>query len=79
MTSNEKKIFEEIARYLENCNKYTENNTLMILRFARSTGLRVDETSHQRIDTIYLEGGEFGLGYIDVSCGKHGRKRLIDR
>ena len=78
MTSNEKKIFEEIERYLENCNKYTENNTLMILRFARSTGLRVDEIAHQKIVDIYLEGGEFDLGYINVSCGKHGRKRLID-
>ena len=73
-----KETFEEIERYLENCNRYTESNTLMLLRFARSTGLRVDEIAHQRIDAIYLEGGEFGLGYIDVSCGKHGRKRIID-
>ena len=41
-----KETFEEIERYLENCNRYTESNTLMLLRFARSTGLRVDEISH---------------------------------
>ena len=70
--------FEEIERYLENCNRYTESNTLMLLRFARSTGLRVDEIAHQKIEEIHLEGGEFGLGYIDVSCGKHGRKRVVD-
>lgn len=50
----------------------------MIIRFARSTGLRVDEIAHQKISDIHLEGGEFGLGYIDVTCGKHGRKRAID-
>lgn len=73
-----KEIFEEIERYLENCNRYTDSNTLMLMRFARSTGLRVDEIAHQQIAQIYLEGGEFGLGYIDVSCGKHGRKRAVD-
>lgn len=73
-----KEIFEEIERYLENCNRHTDSNTLMLMRFARSTGLRVDEIAHQKISDIHLKGGEFGLGYIDVTCGKHGRKRAVD-
>lgn len=71
--------FDKLEKYLEeNCNKQTESNTLLLIRFCRATGLRVDEIAHQRIDDIHLDAGEFGYGYIDVTNGKHGRKRYAN-
>ena len=71
-------VFAAIEEMLEKSDRKVDKNTLLLMRFCRISGLRVDELAHQKIKDLYIDGGKYNYGYIDVTDGKHGRKRIVD-